>query len=146
MSVPSRSSFTRSSRREEAAPSLIQDVRLVISAATSACRSTQNWTDHFTVITIEALPSWDLEMPRIQTQEMIDRGMHVGHIMRVLLSVESNFVGGPMDDSTLDSTPGHPDAEPVRMMIPSIPALRAWSAPKLGRKNDESVIQQTARF
>src|SRR4051812_4890688 len=73
--------------------------------------------DRLTMIDLKPLPSRHLQAVRIQSKLVEHRGMKIGHVMRILDGMETNFVGGAVCDATLDPAARQEAAEGVRMMI-----------------------------
>ncbi len=65
---------------------------------------------------------------RIEAEQVEDRGVNIGDVMRMLDGVKAEFVGAAMDGAALGAATGHPDTETIRMMIASIAALSAGRA------------------
>ena len=72
---------------------------------------------------IEAFASRDLEAAGIEAEELEDRGVDVGNIMTILDGVETQLVGGTVDDAPLDSAAGQPHGEAVVMVVAAVGPL-----------------------
>lgn len=57
----------------------------------------------------------------VEAEEVKDGGMKVVHMSAAFDGLESEFVGGTVEVTTLDAGPGHPDGETV-ITTPSNPA------------------------
>ncbi len=95
---------------------------------------------------IEAFASRNLEAAGIEAEKLEDRGVDVGNIMTILDGVETQLVGGTVDDAPLDSATGQPHGEAVVMMVATVGPLRTRCAAELGRPDDDRVLQQPAPF
>src|SRR6266404_502271 len=81
------------------------------------CRSREYRPHRRSVVDFQTLPAWNLQTTRIQPQKLQHRGMKVGHVMRLLDGMETQFVSSSVNGSTTDAGPCKPDREAVRMMI-----------------------------
>ena len=72
--------------------------------------------------------------------------MDVGDVVRILCGMKADLVGRSMSDTTFKPAAGHPDREPVRMVIATIGSLRAGCAAKLSRKDNDGLFQQSSPF
>lgn len=70
--------------------------------------------------------------------------MYVGHIMAVLNRVETDLVGLPVRDSTLDPATCQPDCEPAGIVIAAMAELRAGGASEHRGPDNERLIQQAS--
>src|SRR5579864_6462424 len=89
----------------------------------------QDLFDRIAVVDVQALLPGHLKPPWIEAQLMEHRGVNVGHVVAVLHGIETEFVGGAVDNTLLDSRASHPDGETVRIVIATISAFAARRAP-----------------
>ena len=61
--------------------------------------SRDDFFDGFAVVYFEAFASGDFEFARIEAELMKDSGMDVGDVVAVFRGVESDFIGGAMDNA-----------------------------------------------
>ena len=59
----------------------------------------------------------------IEAELVKDGGMNVGHVVGMLGDVEANLVGGTVNDPPFDTSPGHPNAESIGVVVSSIGVL-----------------------
>src|SRR5262249_55309016 len=83
------------------------------------------------LVDLQAFAAGDFELARVEPEKLDDGGVHVGHIVAIFDSVETDFVGGSVDDATLDAAARHPDRETVDVVIAAIRPLRAGCAAEL---------------
>ena len=57
---------------------------------------------------------------RIEAELVQQRGVDVRHVVTIFDGVVADLVGRAVDDSPLDPAAGHPDREPIRMMIAAV--------------------------
>ena len=74
-------------------------------------------------ITLQTLAARNFQLMRIKAEQVQDRGMHVGDVMRMLDGMEAEFICSAVDGAAFDAAAGHPDTEAIRMMIAAIAAL-----------------------
>lgn len=99
--------------------------------------------DWFAVVDLQSGSSGNRQASRVEAQLMEDRGMEIGDVMTVLHRVEPEFIGGAVGDASPDASAGQPDRKPIRMMIPTIAALRPRRAPELGPPNHKGLLEQS---
>src|SRR6187401_1692889 len=81
---------------------------------------------------------------------MQDCGMDVGHVVRMLHGVKSKLVRGAMNTPLFESTAGHPDGKPMRMVVPASSSFiktgdfKGWRPSKFRGAYDERVVQHAA--
>lgn len=80
----------------------------------------------------------------VQTEQMQNRGVEVGHRDFLVLHIIAEFVRLAVRHTTADAATSQPDAEGVRMMIAAVCSLSCRSATEFGAKDDERVVEQTA--
>src|SRR5215469_900799 len=102
--------------------------------------------DRFAVVDVEAFAAGNFELARVETEELEDCGVDVGHVVPFFNGVETNLVGGAVYNTAFDATASHPHREAVRMMVPSVGALGSRSATELGGKNHDRRVEQAALF
>ena len=86
------------------------------------------------------------EFSWIDTHEMIDRGMDVGHIVGVFDRMVTQFISSSVSRAAFDPGTRHPDTESKCMMVTSIGTLCTWCTSKFCSKHDDCVIEQTTAF
>ena len=82
----------------------------------------------------------------IDSHKMEHVGMEIMHREFVLNRMVTVFVGRPINCSAFDPTAGHPDAKPLRIVIPAISSLRKRSPPKFTRENNQGGVEQSSLF
>ena len=107
--------------------------------------SVEDLPNHLAVVDGEPLAAGDLELAGIEAHLMQDRGMDVGHVVRIFDGVEAQFIGCAVRDSPFDPAAGKPGTESLRVMVASR-LLGARGAAELGAKDDERRVEQAATF
>src|SRR5258705_12324304 len=95
------------------------------------------------VVDIQVFAAGDFKAMRIQSKLMQHRGVNVCHVMAVLDSVESQFIGGPVGDAAFDAAAGQKGAEALRMMIAAC-SFSAGGSAEFGAPDDHGVVEQAA--
>src|SRR5688572_24196266 len=106
--------------------------------------SRQYLRNDFSEVTLEPLPSGNLELVRVQAQQVEDRGMNIRHIVRMLRGVESQLVRRAVNGASLDAAACHPHAEAIRMVVAAIGSLRARRATEFRGEDHERVVEHAA--
>src|SRR5437870_2488501 len=83
---------------------------------------------------------------RIEAELVHERGVDIGDVMTVFDSVETEIVGGAVDDAALDAAAGEPDGEAVNVMVASVAALLPRCAAELGAEDNDGVLEHAAAF
>ena len=92
-------------------------------------------------IALEALVAGDFHSFGLEAELMQESGVDVGDVVRVLLGVKTNLVGGAVREAAFETAAGHPHAESVGMMVAAIAALRAGGAAEFSGEDDECFIK-----
>ena len=71
-------------------------------------------------------------------------GVDIGDVVSVLDRVEPQFVGRSVDHSTLDPASGHPDREPVVVVISAVLALGTGRASELAGPDHDGFVEQSS--
>ena len=71
------------------------------------------------------------EFSRIDTHEMIDRGVDVGHIVGVFDRMVTQFISSSVSRAAFDPGTRHPERETEFIMIPPVASLGKGRASKL---------------
>ena len=72
-------------------------------------------------------------------------GVDVRYIVPVLRGVETELIGGAVDDAAFDAASGHPAGEAEGVMVASLPfAFYTWGAAEFGSPDHESLIEKAA--
>ncbi len=101
------------------------------------CEDRIHW---FAVIDLQSLAAGECEFAWVKAEQVQDGRVQVGDVVPVFDGVESESVGGTVDDALLDSAAGKPDGEPVRMVIPARP-FRSRRAAELRPPNYQRFVQ-----
>ena len=73
-------------------------------------------------------------------------GVDVGDVVPVFDGVETDLVGGAVNDTPLDAAAGHPHGESIDVVVAPVAGLRAGRATELGGKQHERRVEQPALF
>ena len=65
----------------------------------------------------------DFEAAGVEAEEVEERGVDVGDVVRGDGGVEAEFVGGSVDGAAADAAAGHPDGESVGVVVAAVGAL-----------------------
>ena len=96
------------------------------------------------VVDLQPLAARDLQLARLQAQLFQNRRVNVGDVVTIFDSVESDFVGGSVDDTSLQTAAGHPNRETENVVISPVGSLGPRRASELGRKDDERFIKKSS--
>ena len=69
------------------------------------------------MIDVEPLAAGHVEAAAVEAEQVQDRRVDVGDVVRRLDRVEAEFVGRAVDDAALDAGAGEPDREAVRVVV-----------------------------
>lgn len=81
----------------------------------------------------------------VNSKEMQHGGMQIVDADDVIDAVVTEFIGRAVNGAAFDSTPCHPDAERIDMVISSGALCHGRSA-ELAAPNDERILQQSEAF
>jgi len=70
-----------------------------------------NIVDGITKVLFETLMARNFQFVRIKAQQMINGGMNISDIVRVLDCVIAQLIGCPIYHATLDTSSSHPDTK-----------------------------------
>src|SRR4051812_13566389 len=79
-------------------------------------RSSHDVPDGRAVVDLEALAAGDVELARVEAEEVHHRRVNVGDVVRVFDGVEAELVRCAVDRAALDAAAGEPDGETVRVV------------------------------
>ncbi len=106
-----------------------------------------DFADRLAVVHLQTLVAGNVQLTRIESKLVQDRRMEVRDIVTAFDGVVAEFVGGPMDNSALDTAAGHPAGEGGRMVIASLRlTLHAWGPAELRAPDHQCLVQQTPLF
>ena len=94
-------------------------------------------------VLFEALMSGHFQFVGVNPHEVVDRGVHIGHVMGCFHGVVAQFVSCSLDHAPFDTSTGHPDTEAKRMMITAICALGTRGPSELGREHHNGILEQS---
>ncbi len=76
------------------------------------------------VFDLQPFSAGDLKPARIEPEQVKNGGVDVGDVMPVFYGMEPELIGCAMDDAASDAATGHPDREPIVMVIAAVGAPR----------------------
>ena len=78
----------------------------------------------------------------VQAEQVQDRGVPVVDVHRVLDRLVAELVGRPVGQPAPDAAAGHPDGEPLAVVVAAVGGLAVRRAAELAGPDDQRIFQQ----